>query len=170
MKVYKLRLVLGKSTNYDQTGKLKNQTITAKYAGEGELENILSDQTWKKLGACEISCVGVYDTETKAPDLELTKVINDRISKDIQTGIKPKTEIELLKEQITELTEKVNNPAVPKNQEVKETFVPDMDIDRPPTEKEIRESLFIEAKELGLTPAKNVKTLILKDLIAKAKK
>lgn len=173
MKVYQLRLILGKATNYDQTGKLKNQTITAKYAGEMELENILADQTWKKLGACEISCVGVFDTETKTADTDMMKVINNRINSDVQAGIKPKTEIELLKEQIASLTEKVNNPVILKNQagetNTNEGEVPSNDfLFR--TAEELRDSLFAEAKELGLNPAKNVKTDILKDLIANAKK
>ena len=160
MKVYVLRLILGKATNYDQNGKLKNSTITAKYAGEMELENILTDQNWKKLGACEISCVNVYDsTNQKVSDVESIEAINNRIKSDIQQGIKPKTEIELLKEQIASLTEKVNNPVTVEAK--KET------VDSP--EKEIRKQLFIEAESLGLTPAKNVKTELLQALINKAK-
>lgn len=154
MKVYVLRSVLGKSTNYDENGKLKNQTITAKY-GEMELENALTDQNWKKLGACEISCVNAYNHPDLTTVPEMVNSINERIKKDIQQGTKPKSEIELLKEQIAALTEKINNPVITK------------EVDS--TEKEIREQLFVEAKELGLNPAKNVKTDILKDLIAKAK-
>jgi hypothetical protein len=157
MKVYQLRLILGKATNYDQNGKLKNQTITAKYAGEMELENILEDQNWKKLGACEISCVGVFDTETKEQDVTLMGKINDRLKASIQAGTKPKTEIELLKEQIASLTEKVNNPVI-----VEKEIVTQL--------KEDRVHLFEEATELGLKPSRNIKTDILKDLIANAKK
>lgn len=179
MKVYQLRLILGRATNYDQTGKLKNQTITAKYAGEMELEMILADRNWQKLGACEISCVGVFDTETKAQDTEMMAAINNRIKSDIQAGTKPKTEIELLKEQIAALTEKVNSPVIPIPFQETESFKngieswsnnPDIKPAFKKLEKERRESLFTEAKELGLTPAKNVKTDILKDLVTNAKK
>jgi hypothetical protein len=165
MKVYQLRLILGKVANYDQSGKLKNQTITAKYVGEGELENILSDGTWKKLGACEISCVNVFDAVTNVQDVEAITAINSRIEAEMQAGVKPKTEIELLKEQIALLTDKVNNPVVKEGQRV-------IVVDDNTSEEDVvtnRALLFNEAKELGLNPPKNIKTEILKDLIAKAK-
>lgn len=181
MKVYQLRLVLGKVANYDQNGKLKNQTITSKY-GEMELENILTDQNWKKLGACEISCVKVYDHPSLIDDPAAMKAVNDRINLDIQSGTKPKTEIELLRDQVDELskqlyyntprkTELVPEPSVL----IKGTYVK-IPTGRKETDevgvipaKELRESLFTEARELGLNPAKNVKTDILKDLITNAK-
>jgi hypothetical protein len=170
MKVYQLRLVLGKAANYDQTGKLKNQTITAKYVGEGELEQILEDRCWQKLGACEISCVNVFDSAEPSVSLPLEKQsINDRIKADIQAGTKPKTEIELLKEQIAALTEKVNEPKTVTSNDGKRTIIVDDNI----AEEDVvtpRAELFAEAAELGLNPAKNIKTDILKDLIANAKK
>ena len=152
MKVYQLKLILGKAANYDAAGKLKNQTITAKYVGDGELENILTDQRWKILGACEISCVNVFDSGSpKVSDIEGIKAINERIVRDIQAGTKPKTEIELLKEQIAALTEKVNAPVITKPVEK--------------TEKELRAELFAKAGEMDLRPAKNIKTIELKKLV-----
>ncbi|HEY5590679.1 MAG TPA: hypothetical protein VIK55_06635 [Paludibacter sp.] len=160
MKVYQLRLVLGKVANYDQNGKLKNQTITAKY-GEMELENILTDQNWKKLGACEISCVKVYDHPSLIEDPTAMKAVNDRINLDIQQSARPKTEIELLKDQIALLTEKVNSPTIPVTTHQASSVLN--------VAKEVRESLFTEAKELGLNPAKNIKTELLQALVNKAK-
>mgnify|MGYP001270232329 CR=1 FL=1 len=161
MKVYQLKLILGKAANYDAAGKLKNQTVTAKYVGEGELENILTDQRWKILGACEISCVNVYDSGSpKVSDIEGIKAINERIAKDIQAGTKPKTEIELLKEQNAALIEKMDSFLKHyENPEIKEVKVV------PASDKEVRESLFWEAKKLGLNPAKNIKTVELKKLV-----
>ena len=176
MKVYQLRLIMGKATNYDQTGKLKNHVMTVKYAGELELENILEDQNWKKLGACEISCVDVYDSDK--PSVSITadvNVMNARINSDVQAGIKPKTEIELLKEQIASLTEKVNSPGKEitgyETTDGRKVSFTDKEVvtEKPAAENE-RMKLFTEAKELNLTPAKNIKTDILKDLIANAKK
>jgi len=146
---------LGKTPNYDQNGKLKNQTLTSKYAGELELRNILDDQNWQKIGACEISCIGVIDHATGQPDIELQAAINAEIKTGYEKGIKPKSDIEKLKEQ---------NEALMARLEKLEAIKPIESSD-----KELREQLFTEAKELGLNPAKNVKTDILKDLITKAK-
>ena len=165
MKVYQLKLVLGKTANYDQAGKLKNGTITAKY-GEMELENILTDQNWKKLGACEISCVKVFDHPNLDNIPEAVNQVNARINSDIQQGARPKTEIELLKDQndkLTERLERLENPIVLKNQAGKEIIGSDE------VSTTIRASLFIEAKELGLNPAKNIKTELLQALVEKAK-
>lgn len=161
-----------------------------------ELETILTDKNWEKLGACKIECINVFDASLKPADRvslpDDIVAINERIQKIITVGTKPKTEIDLLKEQIAALNERINNPYVPeKKKELTEDqrMTGDLLIHQfaktPPigsiirgtepflepekTEKEIRESLFAEAKELGLTPAKNVKTEILKDLVEKAK-
>ena len=104
-------MVLGKEAQYTQAGKLKNSTILPKYSGEMELENILEDMNWLKLGACEIECLRVLDTESKKYDPELAIKVNERIKSIIKGGEKPKSEIDVLKEQIALLTEKVNSPA-----------------------------------------------------------
>lgn len=141
-----------------------------------ELETILNDKNWEKLGACKIECINVFDASLKADNRvslpDDIVAINERIQKIITVGTKPKTEIDLLKEQNAELMEKMDfflkhyqNPTI-------EELNVNKNVNQEPekTEKEIREALFAEAKELGLTPAKNVKTDILKDLIDKAKK
>jgi predicted metal-dependent TIM-barrel fold hydrolase len=129
-----------------------------------EKTQLLEDQNWKKIGACEISCVAVYDhLNPKEIDVEVMAAVNAEIKMSIQVGIKPKTEIDLLKEQIAALTEKINNPVVPEIKKEVKTEGGE------PTEKEIRKALFTEAKELGLTPMPTTKTDILKDLVAKAK-
>lgn len=100
MEVFKLRLVMGKTPNYDANGKLKNEVITSKYTGEMELRNILDDGNWRKLGACEISCVSVYDSKTPTKiDSVKMDAINKEIKDFVTGGNKPKTETQLLKEQ-----------------------------------------------------------------------
>ena len=100
MRVFKMRLVMGKEAQYDANGKLKNKIITPDYHGEKELADLLEDQNWRKLGACDISCVSVYDT--KAPekiDKDRVESINKEIKDTITGANKPKTEAQLLKEQ-----------------------------------------------------------------------
>jgi len=124
-----------------------------------EKMQLLDDRNWLKLGACEISCVAVYDhSDPKNILVDEVEAVNAEIKALNQRGEKPKSEIEQLREQVAMLTEKINNPAVPEKKEEKED-----------TEKDERVLLFAEAKEFGLTHAKNVKTDILKDMIAKAK-
>jgi hypothetical protein len=134
-----------------------------------ELETILNDKNWEKLGACKIECIDVFDASLKPGERaaipEAIVAINERIQKIIIVGTEPKTEIDLLKEQIETLTEKINNQSMYK--EIDNTLNAEPEPEK--TEKEIREELFVEARELGLNPAKNVKTEILKDLIEKAK-
>lgn len=98
MKVYRLKLILGKTPNYDENGKLKNKVIKAKYSGERELHDILDDDNYRKLGACEISCIGVYDTKTKKEDVEgrMDEVNAGLKDKEVK---KPKSKVELLEEQ-----------------------------------------------------------------------
>ena len=99
MKVYQMEMILGKEAQYSQQGKLKNSKIVPKYSGERELEDILDDKNWLKIGACEIKCIGVYDTELKKHSEEAKAEVNKRIEKIVKGLDKPKTEIELLKEQ-----------------------------------------------------------------------
>lgn len=94
-----MEMILGKEAQYHKNGKLKNDVIRPKYTGDLELENILEDMNWIKVGACEIRCISVLDTDTKKQDAELMTNINDRIKSIMSGGEKPKTEIELLKEQ-----------------------------------------------------------------------
>jgi len=152
---------MGKVANYDQNGKLKNNVITAKYAGEFELRNMLDDQAWKKLGACEISCVDCYDSKSPSvTNKDRMAAVNAEIVASLKAGIKPKTEVELLKEQVEKANEQ--NKAMAERLERLEKSGD--------TEKETRKALFNEAKELGLTPQKNILTDDLKALVENAKK
>ena len=97
-----MNLIIGKTSDYDQFGKLKNKTISAKY-NEHELTDILTEDNWKKLGACEIKCTKCIDYNLKTKEIientdrkdEINTLLNDRKL----AAIKPKSEIELLKEQ-----------------------------------------------------------------------
>jgi hypothetical protein len=136
-----------------------------------ELETILNDKNWEKLGACKIECINVFDASLKPGERvsipEAVEEVNNRIQGLINSGSKPKTEIDLLKEQIAALNEKINSQPIFEGIDnvIKAGKKPEPE----KTDKEIREELFAEAKELGLTPAKNVKTDILKDLVEKTK-
>jgi len=112
MKVYTMKLILGKRTDYDQNGKLRNQVITPKY-DEFELSNILEDDNWKKLGVCEIECLRCIDytsatkTEKKiiVENVERKDEVNVLIKGRIKALIKPRSEVDLLREEIKELKE-----------------------------------------------------------------
>jgi len=154
---------MGKVANYDQNGKLKNQVVTSKFAGEKEIADLLGDLNWKKLGACEIECVGCYDSKSPlVKDTEKIAEINDRIKQSIKVGEKPKTEVQLLKEQNALIIEQ--NKAMAERLEVLESATSSTDEVR-----EERKALFAEAKELGLTVKKNILTDDLKAMIEKAK-
>lgn len=99
MKVYQMKLILGKEAQYNKDGKLKNQVITPKYTGEMELENMLDDLNWKKVGACEMSCIKVLDTDTNKEDISLMDSVNNRINDYIKAKEKPKSVKDLLEEQ-----------------------------------------------------------------------
>lgn len=106
---------MGKETQYDKTGKLKNRAITPKYSGERELGDILEDNNWRKLGACEISCISV--TDNGKPDERAAIEVNERIKSLINPST-PKTELQLLKEQNALLAEQ-NKQILQKLEQVK---------------------------------------------------
>lgn len=112
---------MGKVPNYDQKGKLKNKVIIPKYSGEREITEILEDANYKKIGACEISCVGCFDTETKKENPERMAEINALIKGAEKKLEKPKSQIDLLKEQIDLLKEQ--NKAL-KGKDVKTDNIP----------------------------------------------
>lgn len=95
---------MGQTLNYDKTGKLKNNIVTPKFAGEMELASILDDEAYKALGVCDITCVGVYDTIKKEQDANLMEEVNKRI---LTKPKKAKTEVELLIEQNKELAKRL---------------------------------------------------------------
>lgn len=106
MKVYQVKLTLGKETQYSKEGKLKNQVINPKF-DEFELANMLEDQNWKKIGACEIECISCIDYTLKTktekavivPNKERMDEVNKIISDGIQAAKKPKTAAQQLKDQ-----------------------------------------------------------------------
>ena len=85
---------------------MKNETISPKY-DEFELANILEDDNWKKLGACEIKCTKCIDytpkTKTQAAiiveNTDRMNEVNTQLNSRKQALIKPKSEVELMKEQ-----------------------------------------------------------------------
>jgi len=106
MRVYQMKLTLGKEPQYSKEGKLKNQVIVPKF-DEFELANILDDCNWKKIGACEMECISCndYTPKTKtspaviAPN-ELRKAeVNSIINNGIKAAKKPKTAAQQLKDQ-----------------------------------------------------------------------
>lgn len=90
---------MGKVKNYDQNGKLKNKVLKPKYSGEMELDHILKDNNWQKLGACSIECLEVIDTKAGKADPSRVKEVNELIQTQITAAKKPKTPAQLLKEQ-----------------------------------------------------------------------
>lgn len=97
---------MGKETQYNASGKLKNQVITPKY-DEFEMTNIITDSNWKKLGMCEIECLSCINytpaTKTKEaisiPDDARKDEINAMIKKSTKAGTKPKTSAQKIEEQ-----------------------------------------------------------------------
>jgi len=106
MKVYQLKMILGKVTHYDKSGKLKNQVITTKL-DEFELANMLENNNWKNVGACEVECVGAIDYTQKTqvkkaviiPDIERMNEINSIIRNGVKAAKKPKTMTQQLMDQ-----------------------------------------------------------------------
>lgn len=103
-----MKIVMGKTPNYDKDGNLKNAVIMPKY-DELELANCLDDDNWKKLGACEIECISCIDYTLPTKTAKEIIIRNDErkieVNKIIkgQIKIKPKTEVELLKEEMAEM-------------------------------------------------------------------
>lgn len=133
MKVYQMKLILGKETQYTQDGKLKNQVIQPKY-DEFELTNLLEESNWKKLGVCDIECISCIDytpptktnKEVIVKNEARLKEINEQIKSAKESSKKPKTAQQMIAEQsemmvkmakkIEEL-EKCNNQNVDKTNE-----------------------------------------------------
>jgi len=96
-----MRMILGKTSNYDASGKLKNTVVTPKFSGEKELSDLLTDDAYKALGCCEIQCVDCYDSgnvTTKFP--ESMAEVNKSIKAIKQ---KAKSKVQVLEEQVAEL-------------------------------------------------------------------
>jgi len=101
MKVYKMRMIMGKTPNYDASGKLKNTVVTSKFAGEKELSDLLTDDAYKALGCCEISCVGCCDSGNgKIEFPERISEVNNSIKVVKQRA---KSKIELLQDENKQL-------------------------------------------------------------------
>ena len=95
---------------------MKNKTISPKY-DEFELQNILDDDNWKKLGVCEIECLSCIDYTPKTKTEKAISVENkermDEINALLDTrkkaSIKPKSELELIKEQNALLSKRLDD-------------------------------------------------------------
>lgn len=97
MKVYKMRMILGKTPNYDANGKLKNTVVTSKFSGEKELSDLLTNDAYKALSVCEISCVDCYDSKkVEVKFHERMAEVNKSINAVKQ---KAKTKVELLQDE-----------------------------------------------------------------------
>lgn len=96
-----MRMIMGKTSNYDANGKLKNTVVTPKFTGEKELIDLLTDDAYKALGCCEISCIDCYDSK----DVESKdKSRMDEVNKSIKTvKQKAKSKVQILEEQVAEL-------------------------------------------------------------------
>jgi hypothetical protein len=101
VKVYKMRMIMGKTPNYDANGKLKNTVVIPKFTGEKELSDLLTEDAYKALGVCEISCIECYDAkDVKAKD----KPRMDEVNKSIKAvKQKAKSKVQILEEQVAEL-------------------------------------------------------------------
>jgi len=133
---------------------LKNETISPKY-DEFELANILEDDNWKKLGACEIKCTKCIDytpkTKTQAAiiveNTDRMNEVNTQLNSRKQSLIRPKSEVELMKEQNEMLLKRLealeNIKTVESKLEVK-------------VSDEGREKLEAKANELGLKFRNNI--------------
>lgn len=153
-KVYKMKFIMGRTPNYDQNGKLKNKVMTPKYTGERELTNLLENDNYKSLGVCEILCIDCYDSIEK----DGVMVINKRypqevelINKKIKDGTKtrPKTELEILREQVAALTERLDSKDAAPPVGVEDVLV---DLLLPET----RGKLESKANELGISFRSNI--------------
>ena len=101
MKVYKMRMIMGKTPNYTSNGKLKNTVVTSKFAGEKELSDLLTDDAYKALGCCEISCVDCYDSgDVNAKHKERISEVNKSIKAVKQ---KAKSKVQVLEDQNKDL-------------------------------------------------------------------
>ena len=153
MKVYHLKLTLGKETQYNKEGKLKNQVITTKL-DEFELANMLTDNNWKKVGACEVECVAVIDYEpatkttkaTSTPDNKRMQEVNDQIAAGIKQATKPKTAAQQLADQSDLMAEMSKQIAELKKDKEEAREV----------EKQFRADLETEANELGVSFRANI--------------
>lgn len=120
MQVYKMKMILGKESQYKKDGTLKNQVIQPLFHGEKEIADLLTDERWKSLGVCEIECVDVFDSKTQVRDehriAEINKVIYDLANR----NKKPLSELELLKQQNALLSQALETmkQAIPKAQEI----------------------------------------------------
>ena len=149
-KVYEIMLVMGKEPNYDANGKLKNRTITAKYTGEQELNNILDDNGYKAQGACIAICKDVWDIndkEIKFP--EDVKIVNQRIESGRVKKATMRTPTERLEEELKairlEMQElKKGKTATPPVPEERKKDAVMGDIIEPPKVDNISERKFVE--------------------------
>ena len=150
MKVYQVKLVLGKDTQYNKDGKLKNQVISPKL-DEFELANMLDDRNWVKIGACEIECISCIDYTPKTKTSKAVIVKNESRRKEVsdlilstnKAAIKPKTAKDILKEQ-SEMMAKM----AAKIEELKEN--------KQPEKTEGREVLEAKANELNISFRANI--------------
>ena len=96
-KVYKMRMILGKTPNYDASGKLKNTVVTPKIVGEKELSDLLTDDAYKALGCCEITCIDCYDSgDVKVKFTDRMDEVNKSIKVVKQ---RTKTKVQVLEEE-----------------------------------------------------------------------
>lgn len=104
-KVYKMRMIMGKTPNYDANGKLKNTIVTSKFVGEKELSDLLTDDGYKALSVCEISCVDCYDAkDVKAKFPERMAEVNKSIKAVKQ---KAKTKVQVLEDHNNDLIKRL---------------------------------------------------------------
>jgi leucyl aminopeptidase (aminopeptidase T) len=98
-----MRMIMGKTPNYDVNGKLKNTVVIPKFTGEKELSDLLTDDAYKALGVCEISCIECYDAkDVKAKDKSRMDEVNKSIKAVKQ---KAKSKVQLLEEENQKLKE-----------------------------------------------------------------
>jgi Ser-tRNA(Ala) deacylase AlaX len=101
-------MILGKTPNYDVSGKLKNSVVTPKIVGEKELSDLLTDDAYKALGCCEILCVDCYDSgDVKVKFTDRMDEVNKSIK---AVNQKAKTKVQLLEEENQKL--KVSNASI----------------------------------------------------------
>ena len=97
VKVYKMRMIMGKTPNYNESGKLKNTVVIPKFVGEKELSDLLTDDAYQGLGCCEIKCIDCYDS--KDVKVKFTDRMNE-VNKSIKAvKQKAKTKVQLLEEE-----------------------------------------------------------------------
>ena len=145
-KVYKMRMILGKTSNYDASGKLKNTVLTPKIVGEKELSDLLTDDAYKALGCCEISCIDCYASDNvKVKFIDRMNEVNKSIKAVKQ---KAKTKVQLLEEENQKL--KAESTSVMKRLEALENQKPIEATLEATIDSDARNKLEAKAKELDV--------------------